>query len=349
MLRGIPRGALLLIIAGSPCQDLTVAGRYRGRLGIAGPQSVLFYAVPVVARAVSEIRPDIVVHVLLENAGTTQARHRHAMGRALGMDPVMTDRHSVVADAAAWAHLPRRRLLLSTLGRDEQPWVPPRRPAPWDRGWRPHWHGALTPLTRARHQNGDFIRGSTFQYVAPALLYHDDGPWQGMDMAAVRTRIGQLMPPELRRAWLVLHRSPRGEEEREAERAAEWVGRFGQQHGFRPPNLGERSRAMGSASYLDSQGLCPRALCDAQSNHFDRHVIPLRVSRPVVCWLQGEDVPRHSYPAVADIEADYQELRVLIEREGLPAQAEGVPRDVQAAARLGWRNNTAAEHGRREQ
>ena len=148
---------------------------------------------------------------------------------------------------------------------------------------------------------------------------------------------------------MVLHRSPRGEEEREAERAAAWVGRFGQQHGFRPPNLGERSRAMGSASYLDSLGLCPRALYDAQGNHFDRHVIPLRVLRPVVRWLQGEDVPRHSYPAVADIEADYQELRVLIEREGLPAQAEGVPRDVQAAARLGWRNNTAAEHGRRGQ
>ena len=58
-------------------------------------------------------------------------------------------------------------------------------------------------------------------------------------------------------------RIPRGEDEREAERAAEWVGRFGQQHGFRPTNLGERSRATGSASYLDSLGLCPRALYDA--------------------------------------------------------------------------------------
>ena len=78
-------------------------------------------------------------------------------------------------------------------------------------------------------------------------------------------------------------------------------------------------------------------------------MIPLRISRPVVCWLQGEDVPRHDYPAVADIEAGVQELRALIEREGLPARAEGVPRDVQTVARLGWRNNTAAEHGRREQ
>ncbi len=63
---------------------------------------------------------------------------------------------------------------------------------------------------RARRQSGDFIRGSTFQYLAAALLYRDDGPWQGMDLGAVRTRIGQLLPAELRRAWLLLHRCPRG-------------------------------------------------------------------------------------------------------------------------------------------
>ena len=273
-LRAVPQGALLLLVAGSPCQDLTVAGRYRGRRGIAGPQSVLFYAVPVVARAISEIRPDLIVHVLLENAGTTLRQHRHAMGRALGMDEATTDGHSVVVDAADWAHLPRRRLLLSTFPRDAQPWMPPRRSAPWDRGWRPHWQAAMAPLMRARHQTGSFIRGSTFQYMAPALLYHDDGPWQSMGMVAVRSRIEQLMPPELRRAWMLLHRSPRGEDEREAERAAEWIGRFGAQHGFRPPNLCERSRVTGSAHYLESLGLGPRELYDAQGNHFDRHVIP---------------------------------------------------------------------------
>ena len=166
-LRAVPQGALLLLVAGSPCQDLTAAGRYRGRRGIAGPQSVLFYAVPVVARAISEIRPDLIVYVLLENAGTTLRQHRHAMGRALGMDEATTDGHSVVVDAADWAHLPRRRLLLSTFPRDAQPWVPPRRSAPWDRGWRPHWQAAMAPLMRARHQTGSFIRGSTFQYMAP--------------------------------------------------------------------------------------------------------------------------------------------------------------------------------------
>ena len=33
----LPRGALLLIVAGSPCQDLTVGGRHRGQLGLVGP------------------------------------------------------------------------------------------------------------------------------------------------------------------------------------------------------------------------------------------------------------------------------------------------------------------------
>ena len=184
--------------------------------------------------------------------------------------------------------------------------------------------------------------------MAPALLYHDDGPWQGMGMVAVRSRIEQLMPPELRRAWLLLRRSPRGEDEREAERAAEWIGRFGAQHGFRPPNLSERSRVTGSAHYLGSLGLGPRELYDAQGNHLDRHVIPYRVSRPIVRWVRGGDVLGHGYPTVAEIEDGYQRLRACVEGDGLPAQAEGVPRDVQRAARLGWRSrdDLAAEHGR---
>ena len=106
---------------------------------------MLFYAVPTVARAATEIRPDLNVQVLLENAGTAQRRHRLAMGEALGMDAAATDRHGVVVDAGDWAHLPRSRLLLSTFGPDEQPWRPPRRAAPWDRGWRPRTGRAPWP------------------------------------------------------------------------------------------------------------------------------------------------------------------------------------------------------------
>ena len=153
----------------------------------------------------------------------------------------------------------------------------------------------MTPMMRARHQEGSFIRGSTFQYRAPTLLYSDTGPWHGLDMATASARIRRTLPAELRRAWALLQGgATRGEEEREAERAAEWIGRYGEQHGFRPPNLAERSRVTGCAEYLESLGLDARALFDANGNHFDRCVVALRIGHPVMQWLQGGSAPERS-------------------------------------------------------
>eukprot|EP00974_Lingulodinium_polyedra_P027115 2616213-Lingulodinium_polyedra.AAC.1 len=59
MLDGTPWGALVLLIGGSPCQQLTTAGRRQGRQGLAGRDSVLFYAIPAIARAITELRPDV--------------------------------------------------------------------------------------------------------------------------------------------------------------------------------------------------------------------------------------------------------------------------------------------------
>eukprot|EP00974_Lingulodinium_polyedra_P103894 10056356-Lingulodinium_polyedra.AAC.1 len=58
-LGGIPYGALLIIAGGSPCQQLTMAGQYQGKQGLAGQQSIIFYALPVTARATTELRPDL--------------------------------------------------------------------------------------------------------------------------------------------------------------------------------------------------------------------------------------------------------------------------------------------------
>eukprot|EP00974_Lingulodinium_polyedra_P021444 2072500-Lingulodinium_polyedra.AAC.1 len=49
VLRAAPQGAMLLVVGGSPCQQLSVAGPHQGRLGLAGGQSVLFYAIPAIA------------------------------------------------------------------------------------------------------------------------------------------------------------------------------------------------------------------------------------------------------------------------------------------------------------
>ena len=42
----LPQWCLVIIIAGSPCQQLSWAGRYQGRQGLCGPDSVLFSSFP---------------------------------------------------------------------------------------------------------------------------------------------------------------------------------------------------------------------------------------------------------------------------------------------------------------
>jgi len=80
-----PIGVLLLIAAGSPCQQLTAAGKHRGKQGLCGRDSNLFYAVPAVAYASQVYRPDLAAHVLLEDAGSVQEAHKRAVLVALGL------------------------------------------------------------------------------------------------------------------------------------------------------------------------------------------------------------------------------------------------------------------------
>ena len=82
-----------------------------------------------VASAVATLRPDIQVLLLVEQAGTTLARHRRAMGEALCIDEAALRALAPVVDAGEWAALPRRRLLLSAAPPDPQPWGLPPRPA----------------------------------------------------------------------------------------------------------------------------------------------------------------------------------------------------------------------------
>lgn len=79
----LPAGCTTIIVAGSPCQQLTFAGKYRGQQGLCGPGSVLFFAVPTVAWILQELRPDTIVHVVLENAASMQPVHRATIMQAL--------------------------------------------------------------------------------------------------------------------------------------------------------------------------------------------------------------------------------------------------------------------------
>ena len=350
-----PPGALLVVIAGSPCQQLTTAGTWGGRQGLAGPDSVLFFAVPAVAAAVTQLRPDVAVATLLEQAGSTLPLHRRAIGEAFGLDRDGTATHGAVVDAGRWGPLPRRRILLSPVPPDPHPWCPPARPAPWAPGWRPHWQGDLQPMMRAHRVEAGLIMARPYQYAARPLLYHEGARWGGMPLRAVVQAISGLMPSERREGWRQLNMgSTRGRHEGPTTLAAEWVARHGEGHGFRAPTLAERSRATGCGAYLEGLDLQDAALYNAQGNFFDRGVVAVRLGRPILGWARGEALSAGPRPrAISELEALYQRVRAAVDDDGIPTQPVGVPVEVQAAAAAGWggagrldATSPAAEDGR---
>lgn len=70
----LPDDALLLVVAGPPCLQLSFAGGRGGRVGVCGRDSVHAFAVPLVAQAAAGSRPDVCVHAALENSGSFEAR-----------------------------------------------------------------------------------------------------------------------------------------------------------------------------------------------------------------------------------------------------------------------------------
>eukprot|EP00975_Prorocentrum_lima_P032957 6920583-Prorocentrum_lima.AAC.1 len=70
LLQAVGPRDLCIIVAGSPCQQLTTIGAQGGALGLGGRDSRHFYAVPLIAERVQRARPHADVHVLLENAAS---------------------------------------------------------------------------------------------------------------------------------------------------------------------------------------------------------------------------------------------------------------------------------------
>jgi len=75
-----------IVIAGSPCQDLTPAGPLKGLLELTGPCSSLFYYVHVILWLLQMNYSVELIRFLLENAGTMLEIHRKAILRALGLN-----------------------------------------------------------------------------------------------------------------------------------------------------------------------------------------------------------------------------------------------------------------------
>ena len=102
-----------------------------------------YFIFPALAWMIQRRRPDLHIHVMVENAGTMVDIHKDSMARALGI-PIEAWRAPVI-DAGRWAAFPRQRIFLSTLPWKEPARWPDTRPhrgarggerAGWDR-WQP--------------------------------------------------------------------------------------------------------------------------------------------------------------------------------------------------------------------
>ena len=60
----------------------------------------------------------------------------------------------------------------------------------------------MTPMMRARQQQGDLIIGPVYQYNPKAVLYKEEQDfWPTMTPEQISSHIGQCMPEHLRRGW----------------------------------------------------------------------------------------------------------------------------------------------------
>ena len=79
-----PDGALFLIGGGFPCKQMSGLSYWGGRIGLHGDDSVHFFAMTILRRVIAELRPDLVIHLLVENVDTMRPMFKDAISRAMG-------------------------------------------------------------------------------------------------------------------------------------------------------------------------------------------------------------------------------------------------------------------------
>ena len=82
-----------IITGGSPCQDLTFAGPYKGLLGLAGPCSRLFFVFLCIIFTVQQLCGPQAVRFLAENAASMLEMHYRAFCKLLNIDPTSPDKY----------------------------------------------------------------------------------------------------------------------------------------------------------------------------------------------------------------------------------------------------------------
>ena len=305
------------MVAGSPCQGLTFGGPTRGRAGVVSTASSPIVAVFAIWHILRVHRPDLDIHVVLENAGSMTPESRQWILQALNISPTLAP----TTDAAAWSGFARRRTFFSTMPVGEVPTLIRPRPPPWDPGWGRRNPAPMPTMMRSR---GPHQRASTYQYMAPHLLYRTDANWNMVPDRCLHAEVRRLLPPELRQAWNLLAVNPQGREaERQTEPAAIWLAHHGAEVGARPPNVIERSRASGTYELcqgLLAQGLTLQEMFDAQGNAFDPDAFRSRVQAPLLGWLRGRPLPSADLMSPLALRRHYDQMveRVSVDPELRP-------------------------------
>jgi len=108
-----------LILSGSPCQDLSAAGK---RAGINGSKSSLFFVFVEILEHIKSLNPNVLF--LQENVGSAPTKDVGIMSRALGLYPVRINSELVVAalrDRYYWTNIRTKETMFDIVTDIPQP------------------------------------------------------------------------------------------------------------------------------------------------------------------------------------------------------------------------------------
>ena len=204
----------IILIAGSPCQDVTIAGESKGLLGFTGTRSVYMHAVFFVLHALHALGALNRTFLVLENAGSILELHKSYLAKLLGLRPQQMKK----IKASDWASVERHRLycVSSTVTHRPHP-----QPSPFRSSWSP-LPSACTPsaaprklmpwlLTRGHSFFGSITRVASAYHHTNLLYYLPAfGGYEGLQelqkTSKLEKKLCELVPPAYREPWLFLQK-----------------------------------------------------------------------------------------------------------------------------------------------